>query len=89
MADPVDAAMEQLQPPAPDGAVDGLRTEAEREELSAGDDPVLGGREAGDFVVWGELTSHSDVKSPRGVIRPPQIRSSSVMPGSLTSWALT
>ncbi len=70
MADREDAAVHGMEPSASDAAVDGLRTEAEQQQLPTGDDAVLSGRETRDLELHGAFPSHIDVKAPGAEVRP-------------------
>ena len=64
VADGVDVAVEQDQPPGPQAIVDLLRSSAERKELRPADDAEVPRRESGDALVQRQrdgLTGHSPV----------------------------
>ena len=71
-----------MQAPAPHATVDRLAAQTERHQLPACDDAVLGVRERRDPRVIGDLTSHTDVKSPAQRCSPPQTAGT----GSISVW---
>jgi len=51
VAEQVNPAMERMEPPRFDAAVDGVPTQAHRQELAAGDHTMLACRERGDLLL--------------------------------------
>jgi hypothetical protein len=58
MPDCVHAAVDEVQPAAPDSTIDGLGAETEVQQLTAGDHAILRPRERSNLAVRGALTSH-------------------------------
>jgi hypothetical protein len=70
MADRVDAAVQDVQPPGPNTMIGRVSADAERRQLRPRHDAVLSPREIGERQVLGDLTAHIAVKAPGGEVRP-------------------
>jgi hypothetical protein len=70
MADGVHAAMESMEPPSRETAVDLARRQSALEQLIERDDTALAQSHSRDRTIWGALTTHTVVKAPRVEIRP-------------------